>query len=79
MASSNYQGWKNLFGLKGLIMVKLIVRAKQQKLWQRFGTSKMHVSPPPRCRSKTVVLLLLMYCLLLVSLFVEVLRLVLVL
>ena len=46
------------------------VLQQQQNLGQRFGTSKMHLSPPPpvawaAVRSKAVVLLLLTFCLLL--------------
>ena len=41
---------------------------QQQNLGRRFGTSKMHLSPPlawAAVRSKAVVLLLLTFCLLL--------------
>ena len=50
--------------------------------WRRFDTSKMHLSPLvayAAVRSKVVVLLLLIYCLLLLPLFVEILCFVLVL
>ena len=55
---------------------------QQQNLWRRFGSSKMHLSLPvasAAVHSKAVVLLLLIYCLLLLPLFVGVLCLVLVL
>ena len=44
---------------------------QQQNLGRRFGTSKMHLSPPvayAAVRSKAVVLLLLTFCLLLLPL-----------
>ena len=47
------------------------VLQQQQNLGRRFGTSKMHLSPPmPKAavRSKAVVLLLLTFCLLLLPL-----------
>ena len=43
---------------------------QQQNLGRRFGTSKMHLSPPvakAAVRSKAVVLLLLTFCLLLLQ------------
>ena len=43
---------------------------QQQNLGRRFGTSKMHLSPPvakAAIRSKAVVLLLLTFCLLLLT------------
>ena len=48
-----------------------LVLQQQQNLGQRFGTSKMHLSPlvaEAVIRSKTVVLLLLTFCLLLLPL-----------
>ena len=47
------------------------VLQQQQNLGRRFGTSKMHLSPPvgkAAVRSKAVVLLLLTFCLLLLPL-----------
>ena len=47
------------------------VLQQQQNLGRRFGTSKMHLSPPvawAAVRSKEVVLLLLTFCLLLLPL-----------
>ena len=47
-----------------------LVLQQQQNLGRRFGTSKMHLSPPTALaavRSKAVVLLLLTFCLLLLS------------
>ena len=62
---------------------------KKHNLKSRFGTSKMHLSPHPipshppvanvAVRFKTVALLLMIYCLMLLPLFVGVLCLVLVL
>ena len=48
-----------------------LVLQQQQNLGRRFGTSKMHLSPPvakTAVRSKAVVLLLLTFCLLLLPL-----------
>ena len=48
-----------------------LVLQQQQNLGRRFGTSKMHLSPPvakAAIRSKAVVLLLLTFCLLLLPL-----------
>ena len=51
-----------------LTVLTFLVLQQQQNLGQRFGTSKMHLSPPvakAAVRSKAVVLLLLTFCLLL--------------
>ena len=48
-----------------------LVLQQQQNLGRRFGTSKMHLSPPvakAAVHSKAVVLLLLTFCLLLLPL-----------
>ena len=48
-----------------------LVLQQRQNLGRRFGTSKMHLSPPvawAAVRSKAVVLLLLTFCLLLLPL-----------
>ena len=50
---------------------KFFVLQQQQNVGRRFGTSKMHLSPPvasAAVRSKAVVLLLLTFCLLLLPL-----------
>ena len=55
----------------GSILVLFLVLQQQQNLGRRFGTSKMHLSPPvaqAAVRSKAVVLLLLTFCLLLLPL-----------
>ena len=66
--------WDNIscFQLDGLnASWTFLVLQQQQNLGRRFGTSKMHLSPPvawAAVRSKAVVLLLLTFCLLLLPL-----------
>ena len=46
-------------------IVKIFMLQQQQNLGRKFGTSKMHLSPPvalTAVRSKAVVLLLLIRC-----------------
>ena len=57
--------------IKYVCCIAFHVLQKQQNLGRRFGTSKMHLSPPmaqAAVRSKAIVLLLLTFCLLLLPL-----------
>ena len=59
--------------------LNISVLQQQQNLGRRFGTSKIHFSPPPvaeaAVRSKMVILLLLICCLLLLPLWASVINL----